>query len=883
MKRLLSILIISVFVVNCFTFLYTVSADDSVSEYARIMAVLEIMPEMEDAESELSRKVSRGEFAEYIAKLLNIEADRDPDVYFLDVDRSNSYCGILSALYKAGIVSGASNGNFNPERPVLYEEAYKMIVEACGYGAIAEYSGGYPNGYIAVARKYDILVNTGGGELTAGQCAEILFKAATEPIYDRTYLDGDLSLYPSGETLLERYHNIYLYEGVIQAADGTALFDAAMPESGEIVIDGQRVALGEDALIFGDAEYIGIKVKALLRESKSGIDTAVYIWKANTDKKDIVITADDFTGYENYSISYYTDNGNENQVSVSKGAAYIYNGVNVESGISNLYKDFSMGSITLRKTGETNDYNLILIKSYKNLVVGAYGDTTKTLVELDNTNNSICFGDYEYIKIYENGIEVDDAGFAMGDVLTIAQYENKIEVHKNNTSESGVITGIKSGRAYNCIIINEKEYEVDAKCYNKNKAKLKTGVNCTVKTDLFGRVAYIDFDVSSDWLFAYALRIGCKDGMFGEKENMIEVYNQNGEFLTLGYAPKVVFDGNKLDNDGELSVYFPGIDENGVIPMQMIRYKTNSNGLITAVDTCGDEEDSIKECNNGKVSKKIYTPAFGMFYDDQNNQIMVDKNTLVMQVPYVGTSYGEIDKNRELYFDVKPMSSIAAAWQVTIGGYTVGDNDVSPVIIYTSDSADLENAVDTGVIFNSMGTGTDSTGEVYDTICGYSFTGSEVTYLVDDDTKYKNMTDLQELAESDVIGVKTYTKGDDVFVRVVDKVYDNSDSAYEKPTSAQGWSGFVENKMAWWNARIDYFNFIKGNVKTIKKSVLHLSTHPGGEAVQMYDVSKASVFVYDSSEERNRFYIGSLADIAPGMTVVINKTQVAPVGILVYK
>ena len=77
-----------------------------------------------------------------------------------------------------GIVNGYGNGKFGPSDPVTYEQVLTMIVRATGLESFAIESGGYPDGYIAVADDcgYTSRVSADKGELLPRwKIAQILY------------------------------------------------------------------------------------------------------------------------------------------------------------------------------------------------------------------------------------------------------------------------------------------------------------------------------------------------------------------------------------------------------------------------------------------------------------------------------------------------------------------------------------------------------------------------------------------------------------------------------------------------------------------------------------------------------------------------------------
>lgn len=75
---------------------------------------------------------------------------------FIDVTDSHWAKDYIYISKKLGIVNGTSDTTFEPEGNITYEEAIKMIVCALGCSNEANIQGGYPDGYISVAKNLNI-------------------------------------------------------------------------------------------------------------------------------------------------------------------------------------------------------------------------------------------------------------------------------------------------------------------------------------------------------------------------------------------------------------------------------------------------------------------------------------------------------------------------------------------------------------------------------------------------------------------------------------------------------------------------------------------------------------------------------------------------------
>lgn len=107
-------------------------------------------------------EITRAEFAAVLCRTMGCEADAQTEnitqkKYFPDVPSEHWAAGYINFAYENKAISGFPDGNFYPEQPVTNEQVIKMLIAAWGYGDEAEANGGYPNGYMKVAKEHGIL------------------------------------------------------------------------------------------------------------------------------------------------------------------------------------------------------------------------------------------------------------------------------------------------------------------------------------------------------------------------------------------------------------------------------------------------------------------------------------------------------------------------------------------------------------------------------------------------------------------------------------------------------------------------------------------------------------------------------------------------------
>lgn len=105
--------------------------------------------------------ITRAETATIICRLMGVEDEiatpRHPT--YDDVPTRHWASGYIAKATELGIFNGDGTGNFRPGDNVTYQEMIKMLVCMGGHEKDAQEAGGWPNGYIAIAK--DLGITTG--------------------------------------------------------------------------------------------------------------------------------------------------------------------------------------------------------------------------------------------------------------------------------------------------------------------------------------------------------------------------------------------------------------------------------------------------------------------------------------------------------------------------------------------------------------------------------------------------------------------------------------------------------------------------------------------------------------------------------------------------
>lgn len=133
------------------------------------------------------QNITRAEMAKIVIQLLALPESYDT-CDFIDVSAHNPYAPAIEYVSELGIMTGAGNGLFLPDKDISYFETMKTIITLLGYEPIALEKGGYPHGYLTVSAMLDLILFPSGADsiLTKEKIAKILLKAIDVPIMVQT-------------------------------------------------------------------------------------------------------------------------------------------------------------------------------------------------------------------------------------------------------------------------------------------------------------------------------------------------------------------------------------------------------------------------------------------------------------------------------------------------------------------------------------------------------------------------------------------------------------------------------------------------------------------------------------------------------------------------
>lgn len=609
-KRILSFLVALTFVLALpfsADMASAASYGEGIAEEYKVLSALGFAAE--DELKDFSKTITRGEAAEYIARLFH-ENLGEAEQYFKDVPPESEYFEGVWLLAKMGVISG-DNGYFYPDRPAEVTEAVKMIVAALGLDYIAQIKGGYPTGYMAVAQNKKIVsgLNSAGGELEAGALVHMLFKTLKADMDVSTAYDGE---YQRGEeSFLSKRFSIYEGEGILTDNGISSLSGKSGLKDGYVKV-GDGLFLSKDNF----EDLLGEKVKIYYKEERGEEKELLYAYCAYTDNS-LTINDGLEPKFSNFEYRYYADeNGSkEKRAALSKSYVLIYNNIAVSNGayFSEALMTPKMGEIKLLDNNGDSVYDVVKIKDYKDFIASGADSGKQIIYGKDGKVIELGAADVKYKIRYEDSSAASfTVASAPETLLTV------LESAEGNYFDITVATGAERGtysmQKDEYITVGDAEYKLSPYF----SGTLTLGLEYDFYFNALGRVAYAEESGTGGDSLAYLIGLSGGKGLENPKAKL---FTEEYGIITALLADRVsVSDQQTLDSFAAANYLGAG----GSGTKQIVRYRLNGENRVAAL-----KPFSAEECLVSKMSAKAYG-RLSMITDANNT----DGLTQTKQYPY---------------------------------------------------------------------------------------------------------------------------------------------------------------------------------------------------------------------------------------------------------
>ncbi|MBR5518924.1 MAG: S-layer homology domain-containing protein [Clostridia bacterium] len=700
--------------------------------------------------------ISREEFSVIMTRVLGLGALNGTvtEYPFPDVTPATAADWSIKATkiaYDLGIIKGFEDGTFRPKESVTFEQAVKMIVCALGYDASAQEQGGWPNGYIAVARGFGILNNAEAPQ-TLPASREIIAQlvanslevtlAGTEVEENRTILTEKLR-YTEGT-------------GVVTGVEGKALkSNASGIKEDEIQIDNSiKFKVGDTSA----KEYFGKQIKYYYKDDDG--NKVLVSARLTTKNSEVTIPSAQVKDLYPTKVEFYPDVDDTNTYDTyefeANNVSAIYNGKYVAAITEEMKPD--SGSIRLIDNNGNGTYDVVIIDAAQVYVVSSIDSAKKIIYneynQAQSLNLNTATGKLD-VTITKANTEVDFSHIKKGDVLLVSgslspvgKQVYNVEIVTN--SVTGTVTAINP--SYGEVIISGKAYEYSTAyeryLTTKPTEAMEIGDKVTAYLDNNNKIlAAAITSIATTTKYGYLIDA---DGLEKNEYAQFKIYTTDNKTVVLKGATRVKINGisytyDKVPEALEETNRATNKDsaaEND-LRAQLIKYTTNSSGQIDNIYTIQTTGDSDKTL----VLSKAYQEDVN--YTSTGRQlgtgITLSTTTKVLFVP--GDRYDTDEYSAGTYSKLKNGS------KYDFEAYDCSETNVPAiVVIYGSPSSiGLDDTLVTFALVDSI-KDTIKDGEALTTLkCKVD--GADKTYYCEDSSV------LDSYSKGDVLKIEFDAKG----------------------------------------------------------------------------------------------------------------------------
>lgn len=791
---------------------------DGMLEEIGLLKSLEIMSDAN--EENMLDEVTRAQFVRYMLQLLNINANAAVDgenTYYYDVPTDYEYYNDISTATVMGLIHGTSDTTFNPENTISYQEALKILVGALDYGTLAQYRGGYPQGYIAVAKSIKLTDNVTIGyteNVTMKELVQLLFNALNSTVAE-TNLSTKASIsITSGENLfIEDRFDVVKYKGVVTGTSYTRRLEGnddlyAMEIDGVEYNIGRYAEFDEEALL-GQRVYFYVKYSSEDRSLTKDAEVIFVNPLEGYNKIVEVIDEDIYDGTNTSTLEYWDENDNRNSINIANAIVF-YNG-KVDNSVTNADLKPERGSVRAIDNNRDGKYDYVFIKnSVQRLVDVATSDTIRFKYghgELEVPAND------KKILLYRYGAEITTDYLAEWEVLEIMLCKD---------GESGIIDVSKKileGKVNSVgndeyTVVDEKydlsdEYMAALEAGHFQAAKPTKGSTCQFVLDSRGEIAAMTSTLTAITEYGYLVKAVSDGGL--DKTNKVKIYCQYGVMNIFPVEENARVNGRRLSDGEELAPHF--YNSNNVFEPQLVSF-TRNNGVVTQIDKAVDTTGGTLRVPGTPV------PEFSLDYFDttswtyDSTSYMVEGNYILLDstVPVFWIPFEREKESLYKYYDSRTsLSGLVKTTDIYVYDSTiledyVGVRKPGAIVLITQDTEDeiteqnpyTLTSITVGSTYYVVDT-VEETGTNSDGMPVYTITMSDATSIVFEDKVYNVDT-------ANLYGQGHYTLGNLEKGDVIQVGYGNDSSKANRFVcicTAKGNgitnNGYVDGEYRWWN------------------------------------------------------------------------------------
>lgn len=544
--------------------------------------------------------VSRGKFSEMVGKAINVMQDYGMQ-YFTDVPKEHDQAYFINPLTDLGIISFNDAKIFEPDRPIRYSEGCKMLLCAMGYSQYALLNGAPMDTWVRVASEAEVATDVLNPDaISEREACILIYNAMKAPVMRENAGQWQVD---KEANLFAEHKKIYFSDGVVGATDKAYLETASLQRQGMAIVGGEEVATEVDL-----TKYLGARIEYVYTYNSKNDDKTIFYANIYDEEDILTINGDLFKEYD-YSkntISYYKDeiSSKTETENIEKNMQIIYNGVPYRGTVTSATDGFSektrRGYITFVDSDGNGSFDILNIKNYE-VFPSATIDTVNESIYGGFEKSTIDYKDFDSVTLYDSEGKQKELISATEAILNVARSANDEVLEIILCSENKEIEVSSVLADENKITgADGTSYKVDTRVMQENEKTLISYKSAKVYFDAFGYIVKIEKGTSGGYKVGYMISGRGYEEDSGSYTVNLKTYTQDKKIVDLKLVEKVKIDeisynlGKNPDTALKAFPKYTKHDTYYTIAPQIIRYKTDNNGLIVAVDTVNRSENEDK-------------------------------------------------------------------------------------------------------------------------------------------------------------------------------------------------------------------------------------------------------------------------------------------------
>lgn len=704
------------------------------SSEIELLKTLEIMNGYQDGSFRPKDNLTRAEFAQVIAYMMNFDAENlmeDSNV-FADVTSKDWFSNAISYVSSMGYMRGYPNGEFKPNNNITVSEAALTLVNVLGYKHLAQDISTVP----VAAKKIGLIKGMSkisfNSFITRECVAKMVVNALGIDMCEVTGYGEDQTMEVlEGATILYYYHDVVKGEGIVTANDKISISGPVAPED--------NIRIGSVVMKYSDYQVrnmVGLEVDYICKlDKETDICTLLYISETENNKK-VTVDLDEYISFVDNNFKYYDASGSARTIKVDP-LADVFKNNEFYSYSGDPFAPVLEGEAVFISTTGSSVYDVCFITEYKSMVVqSANKDSEIILNALPSSSNLDLSDDELIVKIFdESGNEITLDDIKKDDVLTVIEGTEIIEIYVSRkvvqgltrkTTEKVTIDGVEYKLSDNVkylysdltTVENSAEFYIDSR-----------GEIVTYKNNFPGEIIYLT-----------------KLGMSGKglKGNIMgRFFTMSDGLVDYEFEKDITVNGTKIKDCSLIRLEDELENNEGMRDVErMVLVNINSDNRIYSVDT----PLPYKDCMENNIDAFCEVHSFndpGLWFSVSAStsfgfKLITDRNsTKVMIIP------ADVNTADEKDYKVMLASNITGGYQTLhkVAAYNKGtDYGICDVIVIKSSSEmseDIEHMFKPVALVKTIETTMNEDGDlVKRAYCQQGKTEIHFDWLIDDPVKH---------------------------------------------------------------------------------------------------------------------------------------------------